>query len=106
MRGHSAQRGNPTHTKGPEYGASSLRAAGPSSINADFRHFYKGGDYFHCQSVGLRRTDSLKGKTGVACDQAFSGPTGLVSRDRFTGSLSVSPDGYGPRVVGNTYQKG
>ena len=24
----------------------------------------------------------------------------------FTGSLSVSPDGYGPRVVGNTYQKG
>lgn len=32
-------------------------------------------------SVGLRRTDPNRGRTGVACNQVFSGWTGVVSRD-------------------------
>ena len=35
----------------------------------------------HSGSVGLRRTDPQQGRTGVACIQAFSGWTGVVSRD-------------------------
>ncbi len=51
--------------------------------------------------VVWHRTDSQKGIAGVACDQAFSGFTGVVSRDP-----SRVPDlvGYGLQVVRNTYQ--
>ena len=106
MRGHVAQRGNPTHIQGPEHCASSLRAAGPSFIHADFRHFNKGGDYFHCQQVGLRRTDSPREEPALPVIRQFQVRREWCPETVFTGSLSVNPDGYGPRVVGNTYQKG
>jgi hypothetical protein len=44
------------------------------------------------------------GESALPDSQAHSGQTGVVSRDRCHPSR-VSPDGYDPRVIGNTYQK-
>ena len=68
---------------------------------------FKGGDLHHNQQLpfmgqaGVRWNLPLQGKASVACDQAVSGRTGLVSQDR---SANAWPESHFCRLVRFTYR--
>src|SRR5690606_34491473 len=66
----------------------------------------KGGDYFIASRLVCAGPIPLRELPALPATRHFQVRRDWCPETVFTDSLSVNPDSYGPRVVGNTYQKG